>query len=112
MEKVLYKKYGRIARITLNRPDVMNAIDDDLPRALSAAVVQGDADPEVHVMVLAGSGAAFCAGYNLTYYAERHSPEGINFKQRMETVGWKQAVNERDLGTYDWTLDCPMNTAK
>ncbi len=34
----------------------MNAIDDDLPVALSAAVAEADADPEVHVMVLAGNG--------------------------------------------------------
>ena len=33
----------------------------------------------------------------------RHSPEGMNFKQRVESVGWKQAVRERDNGTYDWT---------
>jgi enoyl-CoA hydratase len=33
----------------------------------------------------------------------RHSPEGINFKHRAEDVGWKQAVRERDLGTFDWT---------
>ena len=33
----------------------------------------------------------------------RHSPEGMNFKHRAEDVGWKQAVSERDLGTYDWT---------
>ena len=71
MEKVLYEKDGRIGRITLNRPDVMNAIDDDLPVALSAAVAEADADPEVHVMVLAGNGPAFCAGYDLTYYAEQ-----------------------------------------
>lgn len=31
MAKVLYEKDGRIGRITLNRPEVMNAIDDDLP---------------------------------------------------------------------------------
>ncbi len=42
----------------------------------------------------------------------RHSPEGIAFKNRVETVGWKQAVNERDLGTYDWTRDCPINATK
>jgi len=35
--KVLYEKDGRIGRITLNRPEVMNAIDDDLPRELSTA---------------------------------------------------------------------------
>ena len=38
MAKVLYEKDGRIGRITLNRPEVMNAIDDDLPRELAAAV--------------------------------------------------------------------------
>jgi enoyl-CoA hydratase len=38
----------------------------------------------------------------------RHSPEGINFKHRAETVGWKQAVEERDQGTFDWTANAPM----
>lgn len=33
----------------------------------------------------------------------RHSPEGLNFKARSEDVGWKQAVEERDQGTFDWT---------
>ena len=33
----------------------------------------------------------------------RHSPEGVNFKHRSETVGWKQAVKERDEGIFDWT---------
>ena len=56
MAKVLYDKDGRIGRITLNRPDVMNAIDDDLPGELSAAVAEADADPDVHVMVLSGTG--------------------------------------------------------
>lgn len=69
-DTVAYERDGRIARITLNRPEVMNAIDDRLPRDLSAAVERADADPEVHVMVLSGAGPAFCAGYDLTYYAE------------------------------------------
>ncbi|HCE72670.1 crotonase/enoyl-CoA hydratase family protein [Ruegeria pomeroyi] len=70
MSVVAYEKDGRIARITLNRPEVMNAINDELPGALAAAVAQADADPGVHVMVLSGAGRAFCAGYDLTYYAE------------------------------------------
>jgi len=40
----------------------------------------------------------------------RHSPEGMAFKRRAETVGWKEAVRERDHGTYDWTADRPMNS--
>lgn len=285
MPRVLYEKDGRIARLTLNRPDVLNAIDDELPIELEAAVEKANADAKVHVIVLAGAGRAFCAGYDLKYYAQaagtnagvqpmpwdpmkdyafmmrnterfmalfrshrpvickvhgfavaggsdialccdlvvmaedarigymparvwgcpttamwvyrlgpeqakrmlftgdtvdgreaermglvlkavpkaaldaevekladrmasvpvnqlmmqklmvnqalenmglrttqmfatifdgitRHSPEGIAFKRRAEKVGWKQAVQERDLGTYDWTADRPMNQAE
>jgi enoyl-CoA hydratase/carnithine racemase len=70
MEKVLYERDGRIARITLNRPDVLNAIDDDVPRELAACVERADRDRDVHVIVLSGAGRAFCAGYDLKYYAQ------------------------------------------
>ncbi len=39
----------------------------------------------------------------------RHSPEGLTFKERAETVGWKRAVEERDLGTFDWETRTPIN---
>jgi enoyl-CoA hydratase len=68
--KVTYEKDGRIGRITLNRPEVLNAIDDELPSALAACVAEANADPNVHVIVLSGAGRAFCAGYDLTAYAE------------------------------------------
>lgn len=53
----------------LNRPDVKNAIDDDVPQALADCVARANADPKVHVIVLSGAGPAFCAGYDLTDYA-------------------------------------------
>ena len=77
MSKVLYEKDGRIGRITLNRPEVMNAIDDDLPGELAEAVALADADRDVHVMVLSGNGAAFCAGYDLAHYAESEGPNQV-----------------------------------
>lgn len=61
---------GRIGRIVLNRPDVLNAINDAMPQDLADAVEAANADPQVHVIVLSGAGEAFCAGYDLTYYAE------------------------------------------
>jgi enoyl-CoA hydratase len=70
MPVVIYEKDGRIARITLNRPEVMNAINDELPVQLADAVAHADEDPDIHVMVLAGNGSGFCAGYDLAYYAE------------------------------------------
>jgi enoyl-CoA hydratase len=38
----------------------------------------------------------------------RHSPEGVNFKTRVEQEGWKTAVNERDNGLFDWTSNTPI----
>ncbi len=77
MGKVLYEKDGRIGRIVLNRPGVMNAIDDDLPGELSAAVAKADGDSDVHVIVLSGNGRAFCSGYDLTHYAEGKSKNKV-----------------------------------
>ena len=70
MPKVIYERDGRIGRITLNRPEVLNAIDDEVPAELAAAVEAAAGDPGVHVIVLSGAGRAFCAGYDLAYYAE------------------------------------------
>jgi enoyl-CoA hydratase len=38
----------------------------------------------------------------------RHTREGLNFKRRAAEVGWKQAVDERDQGTFDWTTYEPL----
>jgi len=65
-----YAVAGRIARITLNRPARLNAIDDKMPREIRRAVEAANADERVHVIVLAGAGRAFCAGYDLKKYAE------------------------------------------
>lgn len=70
--RVTWEKDGRIARLWLNRPEVMNAIDDELPVDPARCVQEANDDDGVHVLVLvlAGKGEAFCAGYDLTFYAE------------------------------------------
>lgn len=74
---VLYRPDGRIGRIVLNRPSVYNAINDELPHDLAAAVAAANDDPEVHVIVLSGAGEAFCAGYDLTFYAEANGSNNV-----------------------------------
>ena len=83
MPKVIYQKDGRIGRITLNRPEVMNAIDDDVPVELADCVARANADSGVHAIVLSGAGEAFCAGYDLTYYAEASGGTGNSVTQDM-----------------------------
>lgn len=74
MATVRYEREGRIARITLDRPGKLNAINDEMPRELRDAVARAGDDDGVHVIVLAGAGRAFCAGYDLELYAERPRP--------------------------------------
>ena len=83
MTKVAYEKDGRIARIILNRPDVLNAIDDELPVELADCVARANADPGIHVIVLSGAGKAFCAGYDLAYYAQATGGGGNAATQEM-----------------------------
>ncbi len=74
MGVVLYEKDGRVARITLNRPDKLNAIDTEMPRALRDAAERANRDDDVRVIVLSGAGRAFCAGYDLEIFAETPRP--------------------------------------
>ena len=67
---IIYEQSGRIAHITLNRPDALNAIDEALPSALEAAVIRANADQFTRVIILSGAGRAFCAGYDLDVFAE------------------------------------------
>ncbi len=67
---IIYEQSGRIAHITLNRPDALNAINDALPSALESAVIRANADESTRVIILSGAGRAFCAGYDLDVFAE------------------------------------------
>jgi len=60
----------RVARLLLNRPEHYNAITDDTPRDIRAAVDWANAHPEVHVIVVEGAGKGFCGGYDLSQFGE------------------------------------------
>lgn len=64
-ETLLYTTDGAVATITLNRPDSMNALTKVLEAELRTAVERANADDAVRVIVLTGSGRAFCAGMDM-----------------------------------------------
>ncbi len=66
-----YQVTGRIARITLDRPERGNGITLEMPRELAACVERANLDPSVHVIALAGNGKGFCGGYDLVASAEQ-----------------------------------------
>ncbi len=69
-EVVLYEAARGVARITLNRPDRLNASNGTVSRGLTAAFTRAGADPEVRVVLLTGAGRAFCAGADMAVLGE------------------------------------------
>ena len=65
-EQIVYEQDGGKARITLNRPEKLNAISLRLQRELHDALWQADAAADVHVIILRGAGRAFSAGYDMS----------------------------------------------
>ncbi len=63
---LLVDDVGAVRRLTLNRPAKLNALDSELVGALSAALAGAAEADSVRVLVIAGAGRSFCAGYDLT----------------------------------------------
>lgn len=64
-KNILYEKQGRIARLTLNRPEKLNALSAALLDEYVAALVAAEQDDEVSVIIVKGAGRAFSAGYDI-----------------------------------------------
>ncbi|MDR3513029.1 MAG: enoyl-CoA hydratase-related protein [Caulobacteraceae bacterium] len=94
-DEVLYAVADHIATITLNRPERMNTISRAMLSQLSQRLLEAENDPEVRVVILTGTGRAFCAGLDLTE-ATRSNGEGI-------AAGASAAVN-LDLKTTPPTV--------
>jgi enoyl-CoA hydratase len=70
VDTLTYETDGRVARLTLNRPERGNGIVPRMPAELAACVERANLDPAVHVIALAGNGTGFCGGYDLVASAE------------------------------------------
>lgn len=70
LKTMTYEVTGRIARITLNRPDRGNGITMDMPLELTQCIEKANIDQQVHVIALSGHGSGFCGGYDLVDSAE------------------------------------------
>jgi enoyl-CoA hydratase/carnithine racemase len=93
-ETVLFETKGPIAYITLNRPEKLNAASDQLVEDVNDALFEFDADPALHVAIIAGAGRAFCSGADVRQRQLR-SPE------EMRRLGGPAGRRSRDNGLAD-----------
>lgn len=74
MDKVLYENKEQLGVITINRPEVHNAIDFEVMDLLKQYLSEAKADPGVKLLVIKGSGGkAFCSGGDLTAFHQLHT---------------------------------------
>jgi enoyl-CoA hydratase/carnithine racemase len=120
MSTVLTEDRGPVRVITLNRPERLNAMTEELIAGLNAALEAAHADTSVRAIVLTGAGRAFCAGDDLHEYAEQASTAEATqaYVEQLQKVtrhlmlgrvpvvaavhGW--AVG----GGFEWVLNCDL----
>ena len=109
LKTMTYEVTDRVARITFNRPDKGNAIVADTPLELSALVERADLDPDVHVILVSGRGEGFCAGFDLSAYADRSASAGGTGAYRGTVLdGNTQATNHLPNQPWDPMIDYQM----
>lgn len=69
-ETILFEKKEAVAKITLNRPQVLNAMNDVMFREIGQALEDSEEDNTIRVVVITGSGRAFCTGVDLKFARE------------------------------------------
>ena len=109
LKTMTYEVTDRVARITFNRPEKGNAIVADTPLELSALVERADLDPNVHVILVSGRGEGFCAGFDLSAYAEGSSSAGGGSPYKDTVLSGKtQAINHLPDQPWDPMIDYQM----
>jgi enoyl-CoA hydratase/carnithine racemase len=113
-QELLYEVEDKIATITFNRPERMNALTHDLEAELHRRFDEADADRSVRVIILTGAGRAFCAGYDqgaIGKSGTRHSdPTGKSHADFIEY--WQRTDALRvTYWTHMWGLAKPIIAA-
>src|SRR3979490_1624675 len=118
LKTLTYDVTGRVARITLNRPERGNGITFEMPAELAACVERANLDPDVHVIALSGNGKGFCGGYDLVASAEQRTADLGPATGAGAGLGWPppgspldpmvQFQNHDPEGTWDPIVDFQM----
>ena len=94
--------HPRVARLLLNRPARLNAINEHMPGEIRAAVEWANENDEVHVIVVEGAGKGFCGGYDLADYAEQTREHPC----QQESVPWDPMLDYRHMKRFTDDFMC------
>lgn len=108
-----------VRTITLNRPDVLNAMSAELVGGLADAIEAANDDAETRVIILTGAGRAFCAGADLNERSVKRTPEEAQITiERIQRVTRAMVFGPRIIvgaingwavgGGFEWAIDCDL----
>ena len=102
-ESIIFEKEDNIAIITFNRPDARNAVNNQVRAEFTAAIAEVEADDDIKVMILTGSGKAFASGVDIKEFSKTtpyHAHNLYRLGERLEKLSKPviAAVNGFSLG--------------
>ena len=94
LETMYYEKDGKVARLTLNRPEILNAVNYQVVLELNQAIEAIGDDPDTRMVLIKGAGRAFCTGIDLKELSAGKTPEAyfelwdqaLRHLERMEKI--------------------------
>ena len=118
---VIYEKKDRIAVLTLNRPQVLNAMNKQLWLELDAGFQKAGDDPDIKAVIITGTGRAFSTGADLKDSKDRTPAQYRDYLSNLQEISRKilrfskptiAAVNGYALGSgYELALACDLRVA-
>ena len=85
-EEVIVEKQDGIGRITMNRPEKLNAINMNMLNGLDDALTELEGDPDIRVIILTGAGRAFSVGRDLKELGTNDHKTGLSVWGRFESI--------------------------
>ncbi|RFS86042.1 enoyl-CoA hydratase/isomerase family protein [Actinomadura spongiicola] len=112
---ILYEVDDAVATLTLNRPEIMNALSADMERELHDALRRAGRDDDVRAIVLTGAGRAFCSGYDMSAVDGANAASTTNAAPRYpaDVIGTWYDRNQEELDHLReiWSLPKPVIAA-
>src|SRR5688500_578 len=93
-ETVIVERDGFVATITLNRPDMINALNPQITRAFHAALDEIGADDSIRAVIVTGAGRGFCSGADLS---GRGAQAGAEAQRAQQAERMHQSLNNRGI---------------
>ena len=98
-ETIRLETDGAVARLTLDRPAVLNAINRAMIREIHAALDRVEADESIRVLVVGGAGRAFSAGFDLKESAAEPIKGVAAWREVHPRPGWRRSTARKRAGS-------------